>query len=161
MAFGAMLRRDPFGDLYNFRREMDDVFGRFLAAPLWEPAGNANIDWIPAVESYIDQNRFHVRMALPGVKPGDVNIQVHGNELRISGERKQETTPQEERSYQREIRYGCFERDLALPEGVQGEKIEASYENGVLKISAPLSEKAIPRKIEIKGLEGAGKRLAA
>ncbi len=162
MPLRSLLRRDPFNDIFDFRRGIDDVFNRFLSTPMWEraPGVGANVDWIPAVESYIDQNKYHVRMALPGVKAGDVNIQVRGNELYISGERKQELTPAEERSFQREILYGSFERVLPLPEGVQGEKLDAKYENGVLEVSAPLSEKAIPRRVEIKGLEP-GKKLAA
>lgn len=162
MAVRSLVRRDPYhADLYDVRRNFDDVFSRFFAAPLWErwSGAQSNADWIPAVESYIDQNQYHVRMALPGVKPDEVNIQVHGNELSISGERKQEVMPSEDRSYQHEILYGAFERVIPLPEGVQSDKVEANYNNGVLEISVPLSEKAVPRKIEIKS--GGGKKLAA
>lgn len=163
MAVRTLVRRDPYNtDLLDYRRNFDDVFSRLFAAPLWERWSGAptSADWIPAVESYIDQNKYHVRMALPGIKPEEVNIQVHGNELCISGERKQEITPSEDRTFQREIVYGAFERIVPMPDGVQGDKVEANYTNGVLEISAPLSEKAVPRRVEIKSGEG-GKKLAA
>lgn len=89
-----------------------------------------------------------------------MNVQVHGNELTITGERKQEITPAEERTFQREITYGAFERIIMLPDGVQGDQIEAHFNNGVLEIAAPVSAAALPRKIEVKE-GGEGRRLAA
>ncbi|HEY7838710.1 MAG TPA: Hsp20/alpha crystallin family protein [Terriglobales bacterium] len=163
MAIRSLIRRDSYNpDIFNFRRNLDDVFSRLLTVPSWDrwSGSQTNADWIPAVESYIDQNKFHVRVALPGVKPEEVSIQVHGNELSIAGERKQELAPSEDRSFQQEILYGAFERIVPMPEGVQSDKVEANYHNGVLEVSAPLSEKAIPRKILIKSTEG-GKKLAA
>ncbi|MGN6592725.1 MAG: Hsp20/alpha crystallin family protein [Terriglobales bacterium] len=158
----ALSRRDPFSsDILDFRRRLDEMLPRMFSLPLWERwSSSPDTAWIPPLDCYIDGNRFHVHMALPGVRPGDVNLQVHGNELSISGERKQEVTPSDERTFQREITYGAFERTTTLPEGVQTDKIEANFRNGVLEISAPMSEKAMPRKIEIKQAEG-GKRLAA
>jgi len=163
MAIRSLIRRDSYNpDVFEFRRNLDDMFSRLLTVPSWDrwSGSQTNADWIPAVESYIDQNKFHVRMALPGVKPEEVSIQVHGNELSIAGERKQEMAPSEDRSFQHEILYGAFERIVPMPEGVQSDKVEANYNNGVLEVSAPLSEKAIPRKIQIKSSEG-GKKLAA
>lgn len=160
----ALSRRDPLSsDMFDIRRRFDEVFPRMFSLPLWDRwGGNAELAWIPPLDCFIDQNRFQVRMALPGVKPGDVNLQVHGNELTISGERKQDVTPSEDRTFQREITYGAFERTTTLPEGVQGDKLEANFRNGVLEISAPMSEKAMPRKIEIRAEgEGTGKKLAA
>ncbi|MGH9393818.1 MAG: Hsp20/alpha crystallin family protein [Terriglobales bacterium] len=160
-----MIRREPYvTDIFDFRRNFDDLLSRMLT-PYWDRperfSSATTLAWIPPVESYIDQNRFQIRLALPGVKPNEVNLQVHGNELSISGERKQDITPAEERTFQREIAYGAFERIVSLPEGVQGDKIEAAFKDGVLQISVPLSEKAVPRKIEIKGESGEGKKLAA
>lgn len=166
MPIRSIVRRDPYTpEVFDFRRNFDDLFSRLFIAPAWDRWSNANADlaWVPAADCFIDKNNYHIQMALPGVKPGEVNLQVHGNELRISGERKQELTPSEDRSFQREITYGAFERMIPLPEGVQSEKMEANFVNGVLEITAPLSEKALPRRIEIKADVNAhqGKKLAA
>lgn len=165
----GLTRRDPvLSDIFDFRRNFDDLFSRMVSGPYWErwSGTGSPIAWIPPVECFIDQNKFHVNLALPGVQPNQVNVQAHGNELTISGERKQETTPSEDRSFQREITYGAFERVIPLPEGVHADKIEANFRNGVLEVTAPLSEKALPRKIEVKAIEGnaggkSDKKLAA
>lgn len=156
----ALSRRDPY-DFYDPRRNFDDLFTRMFSNPFWErwsSTGNA-VAWIPPMECFIDNNRYQIRLALPGVRPSDVNLQVHGNELSISGERKQDVIPSDDRSFQREITYGSFERVVTLPDGVESDKIDANFNNGVLEISAPLSERALPRKISIKG--GESKKLAA
>lgn len=164
----GLTRRDPYlNDIFDFRRNFDDLFSRMVSGPYywdrWSSSGQP-LAWIPPVECFMDQNKFHVNLALPGVNPNDVNVQAHGNELTISGERKQESTPSEDRTFQREITYGAFERVIPLPEGVQADKIEAHFRHGVLEVTAPLSEKAMPRKIEVKAIEGkseGGKKLAA
>lgn len=164
MPIRALTHRDPYlPDNFDYRRNFDDFFTRMFISPIWDrwSTSGLNSTWIPAADCFIDQNRFHCQMSLPGVKPGEVNLQVHGNELRISGERKQDLTPSDDRTFQREIAYGAFERTITLPDGVQGEKMEASFANGVLDITAPLSEKAMPRRIEIKADATAGRKLAA
>lgn len=161
MPLQSLSRREPY-DIFDPRRGFDDFFNRMFTNPFWErwSTSGTPLAWVPPMECYIDQNKYHIRLALPGVKPDQVNLQVHGSELSISGERKQTVIPAEDRSFQREISYGSFERVVTLPEGVQTEKIDANFNNGVLEISAPMSEKALPRKIEIKG-ESGGRKLAA
>ncbi|MGH9412449.1 MAG: Hsp20/alpha crystallin family protein [Terriglobales bacterium] len=156
----SIARRDPY-DIFDPRRGYDDFFTRMFNNPFWErwSTSGSPVAWVPPMECFIDQNKYNIRLALPGVRPEDVSLQVHGNELSISGERKQEVTPSEDRSFQREITYGSFERIVSLPDGVDNNKMDANFNNGVLEISAPLSEKAMPRKIEIRG--ESGKKLAA
>ncbi|MGH9476983.1 MAG: Hsp20/alpha crystallin family protein [Terriglobales bacterium] len=160
----SLSRRDQY-DIFDSRRNVDDFFTRMFSNPFWErwSSTGSPIAWIPPLDCFIDKDRYHIRLALPGVKPNEVNLQVHGNELSISGERKQEIVPSEDHSFQREITYGSFERIVPLPEGIQSDKIEANFNQGVLEISAPLSERALPHRIEIKGVQAGtgGKKLAA
>jgi len=96
---------------------------------------------------------------LPGVDPKDVNIQVFGNTLSISGERSSSRETKESDYLHREITYGAFQRLIELPEGVDKDKLTAEYRNGVLEIAAPFSAAALPRKIEVRSLptaKGAG-----
>jgi HSP20 family protein len=87
---------------------------------------------------------------LPGVDPKDVDIQVQGNTLTISGER---TNSREAREFlQREITYGSLTRSLVLPEGVDRERLSAEYRNGMLGITAPIATASLPKKVEIKSL---------
>lgn len=161
MATRSLTRRDPFlQDLLDFRRSFDDVFQRFFVAPYGEWGREAVTAWMPPIELYTDKDRIHARVALPGVKPEDVNVQVHHNQLTISGERKQEKEIKDEQYLQCEMSYGRFERSIMLPEGVNADKVEASFHDGVLDVTLPVAEKALPRRIEIKPHEP-GKKLAA
>lgn len=157
MASRSLIRRDPrMQDLLDFRRDFDDIFNHFLQPFSAERAwGGGSMAWIPPLETYVDRNTFHVRLALPGVKPEEVNIQVQGNQLTITGERRQESRT-DDQYLQREFSYGSFERTVMLPEEVQTDHVEANFDNGVLDIAATLSEKVLPRKVEIKSGQKSG-----
>ena len=111
--------------------------------------------FIPALDAWMDskEKMYHLRVALPGIEPEEVQLTLEGNNLTISGEHK---TSEEKKSaeYQfREFSYGRFERVVTLPERVDAEKLTAEYKNGVLEISAPISANAQPKKIEIKATQ--------
>ncbi len=147
----GLMRRDPFWqELMDFRSNFDDIVNRFFQFPQAGTEAGAGANWVPPAECYLKDNRFHVRLALPGVEAKDVSIQVHGNQLTISGERKQEQKLSEENYAFREFSYGSFQRMISLPEGVKSEQVEANYKNGVLEITAPVAEAALPRKVQIK-----------
>lgn len=161
MAQRGLVRRDPFlQDLWDFRRNFDDIFGRFFE-PTGAVAGRDNSAWLPAVECYVDQNKYHVRVALPGVDQKDVRVQVHGDELSISGDRSESKDISDDRYLQREFSYGHFERIVRLPEGVEPDKVQAKLTNGVLEVEAPIAEKSLPKQIQVQSSESGGKKLAA
>jgi HSP20 family protein len=97
-------------------------------------------------------NQYHLRVALPGVEPNEVQINLQGNYLNISGEHKSEQEKKDSDYMHKEFSYEHFERTVMLPESVDTGKINAEFNNGVLEITAPLSANALPRKIEIKSL---------
>lgn len=154
-------RENLFQDLFDFRRDFDQMFNRFLTgSPGQSDQGRHEsrmLSFAPAVESYLDGDgkKFVVRAALPDMDPKDVNIQVQGNELCISGERKINEERKDANFVQSEMMYGHFERDIPLPEGIDTNKISAEYQNGVLEITAPVSAAALPKRIEVKSREGA------
>lgn len=144
-----------FDDLFDFRRDFDEIFNRMLTHKSWRqelPALGKGWAFAPAVESYVDKDakKYVCRVSLPGVEPKDVQINAQGNLLTIRGERKLTRTAKEVDLREEEIMYGAFERTLTLPEGVVTDKLNAEYANGVLEITAPVTAAALPRKIEIK-----------
>ena len=144
-----------FEDLFDFRRDFDQIFNRMLTVKPWtkeEIRPWTMTNFRPAVESFVDKEakRYFLRVVLPGVDPKDVQIHVQGNLLNIIGERKFARTMKEAELFEKEIAYGKFERTLTLPEGVNGEKLVAEYVNGVLELTAPVSAEALPKKIEIR-----------
>jgi HSP20 family protein len=151
-----LVPRDTFfHDMVDFRRNFDQAFNRLLRWPsaTQEERSYAD-DFSPAVESFIDKDnkKFHCQVVLPGVDPKDVDIQVQGNTLTITGERTNTRETRNADFLQREITYGSFTRSLVLPEGVDKEKISAEYRNGMLEITAPIATASLPKKVEIKSL---------
>jgi HSP20 family protein len=156
MVMANLVPRDTFfHDMFDFRRNFDQAFNRLLR---WPSATQQELayenEFSPAVEAFIDRDnkKFQCEIVLPGVDPKDVDIQVQGNTLTISGERTNTRETRDADFLQREISYGSFTRSLVLPEGVDKEKISAEYRNGMLQITAPIATASLPKKVEIKTL---------
>lgn len=150
-----MIYDNMFQDLFNFRRDFDQIFNRMLTVKPWtreEIHPWTEKGFAPAIEAFADKDgkKYFCRVSLPGVEPKDVEITLKGNLLTIKGERKFVRTVKEVELYEKEIAYGKFERVLELPEGVNVEKLQAEYVNGVMEISAPIAAEILPRKIEVK-----------
>ena len=99
---------------------------------------------IPAVNVQETEDDFVVAVAVPGKKKEDFNIELDNDVLTISSETKKENevTEKEGRFTRKEFNYSSFKRAFSLPETVHGEKISASYNNGVLEIHLPKKEEA-------------------
>jgi HSP20 family protein len=151
-----LVPRDTFfHDMFDFRRNFDQAFNRLLRWPsASQEEGRYENEFSPAVEAFIDRDnkKFHCQVVLPGVDPKDVDIQVQGNTLTITGERTNTRETRDTDFLQREITYGSFTRSLVLPEGVDKERISAEYRNGMLEITAPIATASLPKKVEIKSL---------
>ena len=160
----SLIPRDNFfQDLFDFRRDFNQIFNRFLSWPSTpEDPTQTTAGFSPAIESFIDKDgkKFHCQVMLPGVDPKDVNLQVQGNTLTISGERSTGHETKEADYLRREITYGAFQRSILLPEGVDKDKLNAEYRNGILEITAPIAAAALPRKVEIKALPNASAKHA-
>lgn len=160
----SLIPRDSlFQDLFDFRRDFDQIFNRFLNWPSAQEESAMTVGFSPAVESFIDKagKKFHCQVMLPGVDPKDVNLQVLGNTLTISGERSTSRETKEADYLHREITYGSFQRSVLLPEGIDKDKLNAEYRNGILEITAPIAAAALPRKVEIRALPQAARHANA
>ncbi len=135
-------RWQPFA--LGTHRDLDAVLDRFLGRR--EP----DAGWTPAMDAYARDGHYVFRVDLPGVDPKDLDIKVEGRLLTIKGERKTE----EKDHYYRETSHGRFERRVRLPNGIDTDKIEARYKNGVAEVRVPLPAKAVGRKVPIQS-EGA------
>jgi len=104
---------------------------------LWDRTMN-----IPAVNISEHENEFQVSLAVPGMKKSDFKIDVDGNMLTISSEKEQSKEEKEKRFTRKEYSYSSFSRSFTLPEDVNMEKIDAKYEDGILKLVLPRKEGA-------------------
>jgi HSP20 family protein len=92
---------------------------------------------------------YEVQVDLPGIKPEEVHVEMRGNELWLTGERKEEKEEKGKNYHRIEQEYGCFERVIPLPAPVGEDKIKAHYQNGVLKVTVPKSEAVRPKRVPI------------
>jgi HSP20 family protein len=135
----VLTARDPFFRL------VDSLFNQDLL-PSEEVS---NRTWMPPVDIQETAEAYRLVAELPGMTKEDINITLENNVLRLSGERKFEKDIKKD-GYQRvERTYGTFARAFTLPSQVNHDKVEASFENGLLTISVPKAEQAKPRKITI------------
>lgn len=136
----------------EFRRELDRLFDDFWATPSAFTGGEAVAAWHPTTDVDEGDDHFLLTLDIPGMKKEDLKIEVHNEQVVVSGERKQD----EKRNGYSERRYGRFYRSFALPTHVDSAKIEAQYQDGVLKIYVPKSEAAKPRTVKIGDSESGG-----
>jgi HSP20 family protein len=138
----------PFRELEELRDEMDRLFERTFGRP--ERRGAPMVrGWAPSIDMFDRENEVVVRADIPGMSKEDIDISVRGNALTISGEQKSEEKIDEDDYHYRERSYGRFQRNIALPEGVDAENIKASYKDGTLEITMPKTEEAKPKQIEV------------
>ena len=122
----------------------------FRRRDLWPAWPNANQ---PAVDVVEEENQFVMKAEMPGMKPEEVNVSVDGNVLTLKGEHKA-SEEQNLEGYRRiQRRYGRFERKFTLPQTVDGSKVDASLENGVLTITLPKSRDTTARRVQVKAGE--------
>ncbi|WP_176736245.1 Hsp20/alpha crystallin family protein [Oligoflexus tunisiensis] len=139
----------PFASLGAWRpllRQLDDVMNEMVSGL---PVSTENRTFLPSVD--IEETDDHIVMSfdMPGLGKDNIDIEIQGQQLMVSGERKQERRNGEGRSRFSERRYGRFERVVTLPAGVKTDEVEAQYENGVLTVAIPKSAEAKRHKIKI------------
>lgn len=126
------------------------LFNTLFDAPASGGNGGGTLRrWIPAMDLVETDEDFVLRADLPGLSEGDVSIELDDNVLTVSGERKSEHRERKEGYYRVERASGSFSRSLTLPEGVDPEKIKASFDRGVLEVRVPKPAERKPRKVAI------------
>jgi HSP20 family protein len=139
--------RDPFAQFERMRREMDELFGEARDRRLTHRRGGFS----PAVDVYYtsDPPRAWVRADLAGIDPDEVQLEIRGRELVLSGRRRLESG--EHRAYQQlEIEHGPFRRVIALGVDVDQEAASATYEDGMLCVELPLARPGAARSVPVQ-----------
>ena len=131
------------------------LFSDFFEADKLIPSDWFNKDWsewMPAANITENGNEFKVELSVPGMKKDEINVNVEDDMLTISGEHKEEKKEEEKDKFTRkEFHYGSFKRTFRLPSEIKQDAIEASIEDGILKLRLPKMEKSKAKpKQEIK-----------
>jgi HSP20 family protein len=137
-------RWEPFTEL----EQLNEQFGRLMDS-VWSPTGAANGGmWTPLADVEETEDAWIVEAELPSVDKDDVHVELHDSELTISGEVKEKERVGVLR--RRTRRKGRFEYRVVLPGHADEEHIDAKLHDGVLTVRIPKSERARPRRIEVK-----------
>ncbi|MFF1344014.1 Hsp20/alpha crystallin family protein [Streptomyces sp. NPDC058290] len=141
-----LMRPDPFRELDRLTEQVLGTVARPAAMPM---------------DAFREGDAFVVELDLPGMDPGSIDLAVEQNVLTIRAERRTTASGDASDVLITERPSGTFSRQLFLGETLETERIEASYEGGVLRLSIPVAEKAKPRKIEIRAADGSRKEINA
>lgn len=145
----ALIRWEPAAELNTIQSEMNRLFTSLFDSPTRPSTGELNRRWIPAMDVTESGDHYVLHADLPGMSEQDINVELEAGVLRISGERKAQSSGQQGGYRRTERSYGSFSRSLTLPDGVNPEAIEASFDRGVLEVRIPKPEQAKPRKVSI------------
>lgn len=156
--------QSPFALMRQLSREMDRIMDSFFErgfGSLLTDSGAREDDWQPRTlwSPQIDVQQRNdsvvVRADLPGVRKDDVQIEIDGDALVISGQRREEREEGSDDEGYRvlERSYGSFYRTVPLPQGANVDEIKATMRDGVLTVTLPLAEEARPRRIEIESIQ--------
>ncbi len=157
----SLVTWNPYQELSNWHRDIDDLFRRFFPGDSEEAGQRSMSDWLPAAEAFAKDGQYIVRADVPGVEPSEVEVSVLNGTLTIKGERKRSQDVKENDYHYTETSYGSFERRLALPKGIDPEKITAKFANGVLEVSMPLPQSATAKKVPIEAGASQPKQIKA
>jgi HSP20 family protein len=127
-------------------RNIENLFDSFFGS---SRAFARVADWTPSLDVKETRDELVITADLPGIKKEDIVLKVEQGVLSISGERKSEQSKDGEGWHRVERSYGSFLRSVALPQGVDENKVRAEYKDGVLKVQVAKSEAAKPRSITI------------
>jgi HSP20 family protein len=137
----------PWG-LSSFHDEVSRLFHDFIR-PERGPRPLRG-EWAPPVDIAETENEIVVKAEVPGMSAEDLNVTIQGDLLTIQGEKKSETEEKGRNYHRVERTFGTFTRTITLPTEVEGDKVEATYENGVIELHLPKKEEARRKEIQIK-----------
>jgi HSP20 family protein len=131
--------------IFGLRRDIDKLFEDTFGG-----GGPGGFTWNPAVDIRETGNELRLDVELPGIKPEEVEVTADNGVLTIRGEKQSERKEEDNARYHVvERSYGTFMRSFQLPQGLDEERIEATYDNGILSIHIPKSALPQPRRIQI------------
>jgi len=126
----------------------DDLFNELYSLPT-SFLSKSGMDLSPRIDISETDSEYKIEAELPGINQKEIDVKIDNNILTIKG-KKEDIKEEKEKNYHlRERYYGAFQRSISLPNNIEPEKIKARFENGVLNISVPKSDKRTPKKIEI------------
>ena len=144
-----LIRWRPARDIFSMRDQMDRMLDNFFAPAKNGVNGDTLWSWNPAVDVMEGENSIVITAEVPGVDKKDISVDVKDRVLTLKGERSSDNEVKKDKFHRRERVYGKFERSFTLPAAVDPDRINATYNDGVLKIEVPKPEGSKPKQISV------------
>ena len=150
LAIRNLDRSSPWSVLRNWTRDFDQRFNEMdgMLLPFRSAVTGASSLGL-ACDIHETDSNYLLSLDIPGVSKDDINIEFAGSHVTVTAERKPEHSVKDATAHRVERSYGSMQRSFVLPDGIDSEKIQASFENGVLYLAIPKEEVAKPKRIEI------------
>ncbi len=147
----AIVRWSPARELMTLRDQMDRLMDEFWGQPWprrvgWDAGSAVSFP----MDIYQTDKEYVVRATLPGVRADDLDVSIVGETLTIKATAQEEQNVRDEDWLLKETRYVAYSRSVTLPSEVQADKVDASLENGILKLRIPKAETVLPKTIKVK-----------
>lgn len=135
-------------ELASMRREMERLWDRFFSeTPLANPFLE---EWQPKADITETKDAIVVKAELPGMEPKDIDVTISGDILTIKGEKEKEEEKKDEKYHYTERYRGSFERSFRIPAEIQEDKIEASFDKGILTVTLTKTAEAKTKEIKVE-----------
>ncbi len=144
-----LVKYAPLRDMWDLEERVNRMFRDLIPRRFYEETPLTG-GWEPAVDVYETDKSFVLKAELPEVKEEDVHVNIEGNILTITGERRREEEIKEDHYHRTERFYGTFTRTFAIPDTVDREGIKAAFKGGVMKLTLPKKEEVKPKEIKIE-----------
>ena len=144
-----LVKWNPWREMETFSDRVNRLFSGSFFPTVWVSEESGLRDWRPVVDVFDHDEKVVIKAELPGVDKKDIHVDVKDGILTLRGERSYENELKEENYHRKERAFGKFHRSFALPEGLDPDKIEADYKDGVLKVEIPKSEEKKPKEITV------------
>ncbi|MEW5868120.1 MAG: Hsp20/alpha crystallin family protein [Chloroflexota bacterium] len=138
--------RPAWREMDRLQREMNRLFDTYTPTRMRTAAG------YPAMNIWANEDGLSLTAEVPGVRSDDIEINVVGETLTLTGERVPDELKEGARYHRQERGYGRFTRSIQLPFPVDVNKVEATFRNGILNVNLPRAEQDKPKKIAVKSL---------
>jgi HSP20 family protein len=145
----TLIRRStPLSDLVTFRDVMDRLFDERFFRPVW--IGDSERQAAPALDLYTTPEAVIAKVALPGVKPEDVDVTIGDDMVTISGAYKEEKETSHAGYVHKELSQGRFSRSFSLSTAIKADAAKAEFKDGLLTLTLPKTEEVKPTHVKVE-----------
>lgn len=145
--FREIERLEPFREIDTLQRQLNRLFDRLVSTDGGDRSGLTL--FAPAAEIEETDDAIQLKLEVPGLEKKDIHIEATPESITVSGERKSESRTEENGVTRSEFRYGKFQRVIPLPSQIQNDKVQAEYQNGILRLTLPKSEPERQKAVKV------------